>query len=169
MWFRPTRKQGMSAVTGRPCTAEYVRLARAHGRQTQHTPTSFSRDRNVHEPVLDVTVHDCPSRAWVTLTTLSHPHSVPTPQTANVWTSGGIGSIWGLSTGGGTGTGVRSSAIACPPEHTAMTKAHMRLMNLLMCICRLYSFKAKINNGHTASSEPCSAAIEFPALLPGHC
>jgi hypothetical protein len=46
-----------------------LRLACAHGRQTQHTPTSFSRAVNVQEPVLEVTVHACPSRAWATLTT----------------------------------------------------------------------------------------------------
>ena len=54
------------------------------GRHTQHTPTSCSRGVKVHAPVLEVTVHDCPSRAWATLTTFTQSHVVPAPQTANV-------------------------------------------------------------------------------------
>jgi hypothetical protein len=125
---------------------------RAHGRQTQHTPTSSARDANVHEPVLDVTVHDCPSRAWAKLTTLSHSHFVPTPHTANVWTSGGVGDPGGISTGGGTGIGVGSAAMAGPPDNAAITRAPMRLMNRLLCICTFTPFETTIKHSCAAFS-----------------
>jgi hypothetical protein len=153
----------MSAVRGQPCAAEHGWFAPSYGRQTQHTPTSLSRDSKVHEPVLEVTVHDWPSRACARLTTLSHPHSVPTPQTANVWTSGGLGRVWGLSTGGGTGSGIRSSAIACPLHHTARSRAHPSLMNLLMYMWRLHSPKALLENRPTPSFSEILRGIKSPA------
>src|SRR5882724_60371 len=78
---------------------------------------------------------------------LSHSHLVPTPQTANVWTSGRLGSTGGESTGGSPGTGVCSCVIACPPEQTTMTSAQMRPMHQFMDICRLHSRKAIMENG----------------------